>query len=346
MDNYDFIIDILAEDKDLITYRKSLREVAGSVTATILLQQIIFRSKGKEKFYKFKASCNHAMYKEGDSWIDELGFSIKEFDNAIKRIGTKITQKISRSNILNKTDATGIVLYWTDSDRVTWYQLNRDLLGKLLKRIYQVSDQRAFSKVTKGHLPLVTETTTETTTENMPQGGDGDFSDLFPEPLQADSTVRKLDDNGKAHLLTFGVLPNDKTDPKEHKVRHELSNADWQIHSPDVELAIVYFVLAVRDHHSGFAIPNDDRTRKDWYSSVAGHLKNHPLSELQNLYNLAIIKMIDKNLSYWRPGSLTNWAILEVTNEPILTHQGPQLTDEDKAARDYLDSLAGKPLPD
>jgi len=179
----------------------------------------------------------------------------------------------------------------------------------------------------------------------LPQGGDGDFSDLFPEPLQADSTIRKLDDNGKAHLLTFGVLPSDEIDPKEHEVRQELLSADWQIHSPDVELAIVYFVLAVRAHHPDFAIPNDDGTRKDWYKSVAAHLKNHPLSELQNLYKLAIIKMIDKDLSYWRPGSLTRWAIPEVANEPVLT-QGPQITDEDKAARDYLDSLEGKPLPD
>ncbi len=174
--------------------------------------------------------------------------------------------------------------------------------------------ENAFSKMKNRSLQnegALAEITIETTTENMPQGGDGDFSDLFPEPLQADSTIKKLDDNGKAHLLTFGVLPSDKTDPKEHAVKQELLSADWQIHSPDVELAIVYFVLAVRAHHPDFAIPNDDVTRKDWYKSVAGHLKNHPLSELQNLYNLAIIKMIDKDLSYWRPGSLTKWAIPE-----------------------------------
>ena len=192
----------------------------------------------------------------------------------------------------------------------------------------------------------IPETTTETTTENMPPGGDGDFSDLFPEPLQAAPTIKKLDDNGQAHLLIFGVLPSDKTDPKEYEVKQQLSNAAWQIHSSDVELAIVYFLLAVRTHHPDFAIPNDAGTRRDWYKSVGAHLKNHPLSELQNLYKLAIIKMIDKDLSYWRPGSLTRWAIPEVANEPTLTHQGPQITDEQREARDYLDSRQGKPLPD
>ena len=217
-----------------------------------------------------------------------------------------------------------------------------------VKKLYSLAEYGGKKLYPRGKetLPRTEKETIKKETTNMPQGGAGDFSDLFPEPLQADSTIRKLDDNGQAHLLTFGVLPSDETDSKEHAVKQELLSAAWQIHSPDVELAIVYFVLAVRAYHPDFAIPNDNGTRKDWYKSVAGHLKNYLLYELQNLYKLAIIKMIDKDLSYWRPGSLTNWAILEVANEPVLTHQGPQITDEEKAARDYLDSLEGKPLPD
>lgn len=164
------IISLITEDKELITYRKSLRKIAGSVTATILLQQMMFRAKGKDVFYKFKEPCAHSLYKQGDSWTEELGFSAKEFDNALKKIGTKITGGSSKFAVMKKTDATGIIIYWTDAERVTWYQLNRDLLGKLLKGIYPVSDQREFTiNPTEGDLPLVPETTPENTTEILPK---------------------------------------------------------------------------------------------------------------------------------------------------------------------------------
>ena len=162
------LIDILAEDGEVILYRKSLRPITGSVTATILLQQIIWHDKRKqrESFYKFKAPCSHKLYKDGDSWTEELGFSNKEFDSALSKIGTKITQGMSKDDVLNSEELNPnfLVIFWTDASRVTWYTLNRDLLGKLLKGIYLVGDERAFTRnVTKGLLPI-TETPTETPT--------------------------------------------------------------------------------------------------------------------------------------------------------------------------------------
>lgn len=163
--SYDATIKILEDDGDLIIYRKSLREIAGSVTGTVLLQQIIFRSKGRENFYKFKSPCSHELYKEGDSWTEELGFSPKEFDNALKKIGTKITRGTSKFDALKKDDPTGIVIYWTDANRVTWYQLNRSLLGKLLRGIYLEDNKEGLTlKIPKEDLPL-SETPPETTPE-------------------------------------------------------------------------------------------------------------------------------------------------------------------------------------
>jgi hypothetical protein len=34
----------------------------------------------------------------------------------------------SKAEALQKTDSTGLVLYWTDSSRVTWYLVNVELL--------------------------------------------------------------------------------------------------------------------------------------------------------------------------------------------------------------------------
>lgn len=154
------ILSIIAEDKNLITYRPSLRKICNSVTSTILLQQILYWwiKNGKKPFYKFKEPCMHHNYNDGDSWCEELAFSKKEFDSSLKRIAIKLNSKSKQ------TDHQMFVEYWSTQDRKTFYQINEENLGKVLKGIY-LSDERGFRKSTKGDLDIqYTETTTETTT--------------------------------------------------------------------------------------------------------------------------------------------------------------------------------------
>ncbi|MHC4196171.1 MAG: hypothetical protein ACYSQZ_09615 [Planctomycetota bacterium] len=308
----DIIQKIISEDNKLITYRKSLRKIAKSVTGAILLQQMMFRSEGHDKFYKFKSPCSHKLYKPGDSWIEELGFSEKEFDSALKKIGTKITKGISKADALSKTDKTGIVIYWTDANRVTWYQLNRDLLGKLLKGVYLVDDQREFTqKQTKGSLPLVSETTTETTTEttNSPNGENGTSNKqpipqptTTPEPTT--NTSHTLTEKQTDELLIFGKHPDSNTPNPSFDTIQEIQNAGWQIRNHIVEQAIAYYIEAVRVHHPGFTAPNNKGVRGDWYKDVNGHLQDY--RDLPELYRMAIEKHAENKWKFTRPGSLTN----------------------------------------
>lgn len=171
--------NLLAEDKELITYRKSLNKITGGVTSTILLQQIIYWAKKKQgqPFFKFRAPCNHPLYSSGDSWTEELGFSACEFDTALSHIGTKITRGISKADVMKNEEAKSLVVYWTDANRVTWYLLNTDLLGKLGKSIYLVKQESEFTKeIENTDLPL-TETPSETTREN------GKSEDLPTQPI-------------------------------------------------------------------------------------------------------------------------------------------------------------------
>jgi len=168
-------LDVLFNDKNLIIYRPELRQIAGSITAAILLNQIIYwwAKNGRKKFYKFKNKCTHEKYKDGDSWCEELGFSQKEFDNAIKKIGFKLGKT---KNIIDKDDA--IVIYYRDREGLTWYSIQEELLENKLSGIYNVNDQREFtiegyqrefSKENDERVfsnNNVTETTTKTTTEN------------------------------------------------------------------------------------------------------------------------------------------------------------------------------------
>lgn len=125
---------MLAGDFRAIPYRPELTEIAGSVTGSILLQQVTYwASKSKWKpFYKFRLSCDHPDYHPGDSWTEELGFSPREFDSALRKIGTKVTKGESKKKAMENS----LVVYWTDSSRRTSYLLNWRLLEERLLEVY------------------------------------------------------------------------------------------------------------------------------------------------------------------------------------------------------------------
>lgn len=151
-------LQMITDDKRAVAYRPIFARLTGSATAAVLLQQIIhwWESSGKKPFYKFKTPCKNKLYKPGDSWAEELSFTRSEFDTAIKKIGTKIKQGMNRQVALqyqmpDQQDFVGYedqygqalieaishcVVYWTDGNRVTWYQVNETLLRKFISAIY------------------------------------------------------------------------------------------------------------------------------------------------------------------------------------------------------------------
>lgn len=124
------IDQILNKLPGIVPYRPWLNKITGNPLSSIFLQQIIYWWLKVERrpFYKFQAPCNHRRYKEGDSWQEELGFSRSQLDAALKPIATKIKQGQSKKKALSNS----IILYWTDGDRVTWWQLNEPVLLEIL----------------------------------------------------------------------------------------------------------------------------------------------------------------------------------------------------------------------
>ena len=153
-------LSVLSRDHKQIIYRPELRPITGSVTATILLQQIIFRfyANGCKPFYKFTAPCGNKAYKDGDSWCEELGFSKAELSKARAKIAFKSSKGTPK-------DMNSLVWFWTDIQRLTWYEININALRKALNEIYvnqqsafTVNQQSAFTKTNKVDLDN-TETT-------------------------------------------------------------------------------------------------------------------------------------------------------------------------------------------
>ena len=93
-----------------IPYRPSLNQLTGSMSGSILLQQIVYRwlGKGKRPFSKFMAPCPKAL--PGDSWLEELGFTRHQFLTARARIAKRIRTKDSKLKAREKT----LVFYWVE----------------------------------------------------------------------------------------------------------------------------------------------------------------------------------------------------------------------------------------
>lgn len=108
-----------------------LRAITGKIEGVLILTLIIkewYKAQGK-KFYKFKQPCTHMKYRIGDSWCEELTFTVEEFDTAIKHFGFKKGAK----NKLTKDKSA--VWYYTDEEGLTYYELNIDYLNKKLIEI-------------------------------------------------------------------------------------------------------------------------------------------------------------------------------------------------------------------
>ncbi len=122
---------------DMTRNRAELMELFRNINSVNLFLQIFFWSKTGifKPFYKFKQPCNHKWYKKGDSWIEHLKITREKFDNAIKKIGTKITKGISKKEIFKKMKFNTLVIYWTDKNRVTYYQLNENMVLVLMDKL-------------------------------------------------------------------------------------------------------------------------------------------------------------------------------------------------------------------
>lgn len=175
------ILQIFANDKRVVTYRPEWRGVCGSVTGAILMGQILYwwDRSGRKPFYKFRAPCSHELYRMGDSWCEELGFSGREFDTALKRIGKKAKQKdIDKI----KAESGAFVLYWTSLDRLTYYDVNATVLKDSLTGIYVIAES-AITCLTNPQLPNRGKVILNTARASLTENTDRDYGKGSPSPF-------------------------------------------------------------------------------------------------------------------------------------------------------------------
>jgi hypothetical protein len=120
------VLNIIARDGRMISYRPEWRSLVGSVNAVILLGQLVYwwKKNGEKPFYKFKEPCDNPLYRVGDSWCEELGFSKSEFDSAWKYV-----------------EKEGFAYKKINMDRITFYGVHEQNLGKSIISLYGENQQ-------------------------------------------------------------------------------------------------------------------------------------------------------------------------------------------------------------
>ena len=216
------LLEMLAEDKATIAYRPRLNQLTGSVTATILLQQILYWYKQMDckPFYKFKESCEHREYKPGDSWCEELGFTRREFDTALSRIAIK-------RNKNNREDGQkAYAYYWITPQRMTFYTIDEEYLVEKLIPLYSVKAENADTKSTKTPLPKGENGSTKRTKEPVRKD---DIAGTKSENQPLYNTEITPEITSKIYLIVIGAEKdkkftsafNDFTDRDDNKGRSD-----------------------------------------------------------------------------------------------------------------------------
>lgn len=127
------LLALIADDTRQISYRPRWNAFTGSIAATILLQQVIYRwvHNGRAPFYKFNEPCQHPAYRAGDSWSEELGFTRRELETARSKIAVYTKGDL---------DKKAFISYWRDADRKTWYALNETAVIQELQKLYPTAE--------------------------------------------------------------------------------------------------------------------------------------------------------------------------------------------------------------
>ena len=112
-------------------YFKEFNKITGGVHCSLFLGQLIYWADKNDykPFYKFRQPCQHELYKEGDSWAEELDFEIRMIDKCIKTL-----------------KELGILETKTTIQRVTFYELKIEKLNDILSKnaIYENSQNAIY----------------------------------------------------------------------------------------------------------------------------------------------------------------------------------------------------------
>ena len=136
---------------NFIKYHPVIKQEFGSHNAALLFDRLEYWfSRIKNQFYKFIKPCDHPLYKEGDSWEEELGLSPKAFRNAFDLIGIRYKSKTEFNTAEDPFKGKLFAYYQDRQSKKTIFVRNNKLLNvwyENLKEKIAVLTQKINAKI-------------------------------------------------------------------------------------------------------------------------------------------------------------------------------------------------------
>ncbi|PNW48500.1 UNVERIFIED_CONTAM: hypothetical protein BEN50_11390 [Euhalothece sp. KZN 001] len=116
---------------------ESLKKYRNRITISLLWGQLEywFFKCGGNPFYKFVSPSQNDVYKEGDSWCEELVISEKEFRNASRPLITRYKTKSQFDKAEDKFKGLPYCCYTDRRTGKTWYFRNHEILDPFFEAL-------------------------------------------------------------------------------------------------------------------------------------------------------------------------------------------------------------------
>ncbi|MBP6950976.1 MAG: hypothetical protein KBD36_00300 [Alphaproteobacteria bacterium] len=125
------------EELFYIKFYPVIKAEVGCERATLILGRLEYWfEKYANGFYKFVEPCTHPLYREGDSWSEEIGFSRKIFVKAFDLIGVRYKSKSSFIKVHDKFQGKLYASYHDRKTNQTYFFRNHAFASQFIKGLF------------------------------------------------------------------------------------------------------------------------------------------------------------------------------------------------------------------
>jgi|GEM_PF-1005918 len=131
--DFSYLITKIKEKKTVTVANSQLiTDFHKKPTTQLVIQRLEywFRGKKKKGFFKFTEPCDHKLYREGDSWTEEIGISRRTFNRHFDSIGARWGSKSSFNKAKDPFLGKLYACYYDRKENMTRYFRNPNLSTK------------------------------------------------------------------------------------------------------------------------------------------------------------------------------------------------------------------------
>lgn len=136
--NNAFVCKTQPENSFYIKFYPGIKSSLGCGKATLILGRFEYWfTKYQQGFYKFIEPCKHPLYRTGDSWAEEIGFSRKVFAKAFDLIGIRYKSKSAFQKASNKFQGKLYASYHDRKTNQTYFFRNHSFANQFLQNLFK-----------------------------------------------------------------------------------------------------------------------------------------------------------------------------------------------------------------